>query len=90
MLLRMVFTVTFFFFGKNNLEMPLDELLAVDKSIFQGGRHVSVTGTGVLPLACGRAKISLNVSACCVSSVPRDFPALWPSRYIPFSPHLAF
>ena len=80
----------YFFFCKNNLEMPLDELLAVDKSIFQGGRRVSVAGTGVRPLACGQAKISLNFSARCVSSVPRDFPALWPSCYIPFLPSSRF
>ena len=43
----------FFFFFLNNLEMPLDESLVVDKSIFQGGRHVSVGGTGVRPPACG-------------------------------------
>lgn len=67
----MVFIITFFCVCKNNLEMPLDELLAVDKSIFQGGRRVSVAGTGVRPLACGQAKISLNFSARCFLVPPR-------------------
>ena len=65
------------FFLKNNLEMPLDESLVVDKSIFRGVKRISVGGTGSAPHWCG-GEIRWNFEACHAPASPVA-PLLWPS-----------